>query len=526
MTIIVSSSDKEKVFENKNIITIGSNSNCDYIIEVPFDFSLAIIYDEKNNRWVVVSDAKNDKILFRGEIFVGKLVVEKFCKFKLAGSSEFIGIKILENTPNSEQSLNVKKMDKVSVELDLNEKLESKKSQIEKSRISIVKQIAFAITNIKKRLALNFKCSLFFNIALVFSSIVMMFGVTNYVMGLPIADTVGFLTMPTNIKMLAIFSLLGYSISLVLKHGVFLFLQNKSLQKVSQGSKFAQYFMIILSTVFICIFYVANLIYYMNPDDRVFYSIVLSLTFILLNITLSFACGYFKFNGHKLSLELDKYEYREDFEYVLNQYQSWIELFINNLSSAKLSNIKEKMFKLQIFVGFEIVLGLITAPFLAYGISNTLAMCFPEAAGWLRIENVRFSPIFLVLSTMLIVFAFFTLASSFVNSRKVNGSDVIKLDGFRNYFVHGVDILGLQNVRVLEGERVKLLAISIAIICIEFMMNTSFFMSEIGADLSGILISLIAATVPTALLVAETYMLSATKYELLVCESLISKLDV
>lgn len=523
MSILISSQDKEKEFE-KTYITIGSKIDCDYRIVTDFNFLLTVNIDEKSGKCVVTNSSDCKDILFRGEIFVGKLVIEKYCKFKFVNSEEFIGIKLTETAVAkkniSENTLNLKVSDVV-----LSEKLEHKKSELEKNRISIVKQISFAITDIKKRLALNFKNSLFLNIALVFSSIVMMFGVTNYVMGLPISDTVAFLTMPTNIKVLAIFSILGYSVSLILKQGIFLFLQNKDLAKVSQGAKFSQYFMIIFSTIFLCLFYAINLIYYQNPNERIFYAILVSLCFISLNISLSFACGYYKYNCHKLSLELDKYEYREDFEYILNQYQNWIELFINNLSATKLGYIKDKIFKTQIFVALEIVLGLITAPFLAYGVSNTLAMCFPDAAGWLRIESIRFSPIFLVLSTLLIVFAFFTLTNAFVNTKKINGSDVIKLDGFRNYLVHGVDILGLQNVRMLDSERAKLFLIGCSIICIEFLMNTSFFMSELGADLSGILISLVAATVPTALLVAETYLLSSTKYELYICESLISKLD-
>lgn len=56
-------------------------------------------------------------------------------------------------------------------------------------------------------------------------------------------------------------------------------------------------------------------------------------------------------------------------------------------------------------------------------------------------------------------------------------------------------------------------------------MNTSYFMTEIGADLNGILLSIVAALVPTALLVAETYMLSKTNYEIFASDSLIAKLD-
>ena len=50
-------------------------------------------------------------------------------------------------------------------------------------------------------------------------------------------------------------------------------------------------------------------------------------------------------------------------------------------------------------------------------------------------------------------------------------------------------------------------------------------MTEIGGDLSGMLLSLIAASVPTALLIAETYMLSQTKFDIHACEELVAKID-
>ena len=56
-------------------------------------------------------------------------------------------------------------------------------------------------------------------------------------------------------------------------------------------------------------------------------------------------------------------------------------------------------------------------------------------------------------------------------------------------------------------------------------MNISYFMTEIGGDLSGILLSFIAASVPTALLIAETYMLSQTKFDIYACEELVLKID-
>lgn len=531
MTVIISSLNNEKIFKEKDFIIIGSNSDCDYQVNAGFEFILTVQYDKKTNKCTVINNFENPKILFRGEPFKGKIIVEKFCKLKLDTSQEFIGIKIADEkmlSDTGEKELTLKEVSKLygdSENTEVKLKLEKKKSDIEKRRIAIAKQIAFAITDIKKRISLNFKTAIFLNTALAASSIVLTFGIANYIMGLPVSDTVAFINMPTNIKILALFSVLTFAVSLSLKQGVFLFLQNRDLAKTSGGAKFAQNFLIILSTFFMCIFYAINMIYYMNPNGRVFYGAITAFCFVMITVLTAFACGYFKYSGHKLSMELDRYEYREDFELVLNDYQNWIDMFVNSLSGVKLKNIKEKIFNLQFFSFLETFAGILTAPFLAYGVSNTLAMCFPEAAGWVRISGVRFSPVFLVLATLLIVFAFFTITNGFLNIRKINGSDIIKLDGFRNYLSHGVDIFGLQNVRTLEIERTRLFVIGISIIFIEFSMNTSFFMSEIGADLKGILISFIAAMVPTALLIAETYILSSTKYKLFVCDELMAKLD-
>ena len=226
-----------------------------------------------------------------------------------------------------------------------------------------------------------------------------------------------------------------------------------------------------------------------------------------------------------MSKELDKYEYREDFEAVIKEYQLWIERYINCLSFSKIRYIKDKIFNLQLKSVGEIVIGILTAPFLAYGVSNTLAMCFPEAAGWVRISGLRLSPVFLVLATFLIIFAFFSFVNAFLCSKKIQASQVIKNDGFSDYQHHGVTIYGLQAVKKLNTERIRSLVIAISIIFIEFSMNISYFMSEIGGDLQGLFLSLVAALVPTALLIAETYMLSQTKFDIYVFDEINSKLD-
>ena len=77
----------------------------------------------------------------------------------------------------------------------------------------------------------------------------------------------------------------------------------------------------------------------------------------------------------------------------------------------------------------------------------------------------------------------------------------------------------------IETEKNRALAIACAIIFIEFAMNVSYFMTEIGGDLQGMFLSLVAALVPTALLIAETLMLSQTKFEINACDELLSKVD-
>ena len=152
-------------------------------------------------------------------------------------------------------------------------------------------------------------------------------------------------------------------------------------------------------------------------------------------------------------------------------------------------------------------------------------MCFPEAAGWIRISGFRFSPIFWGLASLMIVFAFFSFVSSFTTSKKIQGSEVIKQDGYSDYRQHGVTIYGLEGTRKLRSDKMLMLYFGCAIIFIEFIMNVSYFASEIGGDLKGLLQSFLAALVPTAILVVETMMLSKTQYELHACEEVLAKID-
>lgn len=263
----------------------------------------------------------------------------------------------------------------------------------------------------------------------------------------------------------------------------------------------------------------------MSMSNFVAFSIFITFFFVGIMTALAIGCGYFKSNTAEYNAVLNKYEFREDFESVLKSYRVWIDRFVNSMSDTKIRNVKDKLFMLQLKSFGEVIIGLLTAPFLAYGVSNTLAMCFPEAAGWVRISGFRFSPVFLVLATFLIIFAFFAFVSSFLAGKKIQGSSVIKQDGFTDYRQHGVSIFGLEGARKLEHDKKLFLTIACVIVFIEFMMNVSYFMSETGGDFKGIMLSIIAALVPTALLIAETLMLGQTRFEVYACDELITKLD-
>ncbi len=535
MPVIISSSKNEKHFQEKEVINIGTTDNCDFKLDLDFELILTLEYNPAENVCNLVNTFSNNRVLFKGQP-VQKLRIDKVCKLLIDGTNEFISIKLAQAAAPVQKTVSMIAQEDLTeddmkglygnnVNTATRIKIEKRKADIEKARVAIIKQVGYVINDLKNKISMNFKTGIFLHIAMLFSAFICAFGVSNYLTGLSIVESKNYLHLPTNIKALVIFTILIFGICLVLKQGVFLYLQNKITKQISAASAIAEKFMLIISGLFIIAFYAINLIYYMNMNKMTAFAALVSLLFTGIMATLAIACGYFKSSNAEMTKELDKYEYREDFEAIVKEYQLWIERYINNLSSTKINYIKEKIFNLQLKSTGEILIGILTAPFLAYGVSNTLAMCFPEAAGWVRISGLRLSPVFLVLATFLIIFAFFSFVNAFLCSKKIQASQVIKNDGFSDYQHHGVTIYGLQAVRRINSERIRSLTIAVAIIFIEFSMNISYFMTEIGGDLQGLFLSLVAALVPTALLIAETYMLSQTKFDIYVLDEIKSKLD-
>ncbi len=542
MAVIIASKNNKRVF-NQEQITIGSALNSDYVMSIGENFLITIHYREEEQKCIIINNTNTKKFLHKNVPLGAKASLSSAAKFEIEGTDDYLIIKIadvvqqekvqrqdnlsqIQQISDSDVNENQGRVAVASKRMDTShlpakEQLEERKRELEEARTAIIKETGFATNDLKKRIDVNHKGFVFVHLAMFASAFVTAFGLSNYLTGLKIEESANFIQMPTNIKIYFLFGIIVSALCLILKQGIFLYYQNKS--HSSAGSAHAQKGLIMSSSVFFVAVYVINLLYYINLNPV--FAILISLFFVTLNVLMAYAGGYFKYSAHSMAYVLDQYEYREDFEAVMNDYRGWISKYINNLSKNKIDSIKDRLFNLQLKSVGEGLLGVLTAPFLAYGVSNTLAQCFPDAAGWVRISGLRFSPIFLVLATFLIIFAFLAFTSAFTCVRKIQASSVIKQDGFSNYLTHGVDIFGLQAVNKLESDKTKALMIGCAIIFIEFTMNTSYFFTEIGGDLQGILLSIIAALVPTALLIAETFMLSGTQFEKYACDELLLQLD-
>ncbi len=529
MAFTISSKNGEKTFSDKDLVNISSKPGYDYQIDAAFPFILSVYYDSKTGKCLLLNQYKNQKFLFKGRPISSSMEIDKVCKLMIDGSDDFLMIKtdgqtrqMVSSDSLTEDDLRAVYGNDVNVAAKL--KLEQRKSELETARVAIIKQIGSHISDMRSRISKNSKTGIILYIALLLASLVCAFGVSNYLMGLPLADAGSVIQMPTNMKFILCFTFVIFGIGIVMRQGVYLALQEKVGQTI-ENSNVAQRFMIVLSLAFYIAVYLINVLYYLGPNSMPFFAVFISLFFVGTALTLAMACGYIKSVNTLIKSELNEYEYREDFEQVLREYQHWIDFYANNLSNTKLNKIKDELFSLQLKSIGEIILGIITAPALAYGVSNTLAMCFPEAAGWVRISGLRISPVFLILATCLIVAAFFCFAIAFTTNKQIQGSNVLKQDGFSNYGTHGVDIYGLEAERKLDMNMRRYLFIGLAIIGIEITMNVSYFMQSIGGDLKGLLLSAVAALVPTALLIAETFMLSQTNFEKSAREELLARID-
>lgn len=527
MKIIIKYLDKIQEFENQNTIVIGNNDSCNFFIEeLKEETTLKLIYTQKYNNYVLVNSNNDKEILLNNKSFSKVLVPQNF---SLSSPTLHDNIEVSIELPktSSQKSTRATTRTKTAQTVQTtsnNIKEDVFNSPVETNRIAIIKEIGYKLVELKNLIRSANITSVVLHIAMVILSIVSAFGVTNFLLGLKVDNSSAVLNLTTNVGFLICISTIVIAISMILKQGVYALLDFNQTKRLGD-SDIAQKLIIFTGIIFMFIIYVINLFYYKTIPGFLAASFFISLLFVGALTAVATACGYFKFQIKNYQHQLTNYEYREDFESVMKNYRNLINTFVNKLSENRINSIKNNLVNNQLKMIVETFIGILTAPFLAYGVSNTLASCFPEAANWVRISGLRFSPIFLVLATFLIIFAFFSFVRAFTISKQIKGSEIIKFDGFHDYNSHGVTVLGIDSMRNLSREKNVVMSIACFIILIEFTMNVSYFITEIGGDIQGMFLSFVTALVPTALLIAETHLLSSTMFKINNYNELLSMLD-
>lgn len=529
-----------KKFKDTSTIIIG-NTNADFIIPELLDNEVfKLIYAEKYNNYVLINQGRNPELLCNGRVFSKILVTPDFIltsksmenpvKVSIISADSIpdkvIPDKIIQKqTPTVLQQNNTAANTKTKIQEQVMQTSNNNTfdCDTEKNRISIIKEIGFKTTEFKQNIKTSSNLNFVLSAAMGILSVISAFAITNYLLGLKIDNTSSTINLTTNFWFLAGAALIILAVCVTLKYAVSSLVNFNSTVRTYGTSDIAQKSIIAVCTIFLFVIYVINLCYY-KPISG-FTSVFISLLFAGGLAVVTIGSGYFHGQLKILRQHLDAYEYREDFEAVIKNYRVLISKYINQLSPNKINTVKSHLVNHQLWMILEVLVGIATSPVLAYGVSNTIAACFPEAANWIRISGLRFSPVFLVLATFLIIFAFFSFVRAFTIGKQIKGSEIIKYDGFHDYNSHGVTIFGLDSMRNLEREKKIVMFIACSIIFIEFTMNVSYFVTEIGGDIRGMLLSIIVAFVPTAMLIAETHLLSATMYKIHNLTELLETLD-
>ena len=167
MTIVISTSQGEKVF-NKDVITVGTNPNCDVILNTGYDILLTLEYRANENKCSIINTFKSDKVLFKGQP-IKKVDVSNVCKIMFGGSDEFLGVRVIADAPahQAKTITSIGKEDLTEEDIkglygkDVNAvtkvKLEKQKEDLEDARVAIIKQVAFHINDLKQKLSTNSK---------------------------------------------------------------------------------------------------------------------------------------------------------------------------------------------------------------------------------------------------------------------------------------------------------------------------------------------------------------------------------
>ena len=303
MSVIIKSGNLEKKFETKTLINVGTNKNCDFVLDVGYELLLTVQYNADAGICQVTNNFRNPNILFKGAVLT-KVTVDNVCRFTLQNSDEFIEIRVVQDTPlaldcNSIMNLSEADMRALygdDAKLAVKAKIEQAREPIEKARVAIVKQIAFPIAELKAKILASRCASLILHISLYITSVLSSFAVANYLMGLSAQESAKHVYLATNIQVWMAYSFIVFAICLMLKQGIYLYLHEKMFKTSSAGSRIAKKFMLWASVVFILGIYFVNQAYYMTMSNFLAFAVFITFFFVGIMTTLAISCGYFKAN--------------------------------------------------------------------------------------------------------------------------------------------------------------------------------------------------------------------------------------
>src|SRR5574344_2075942 len=269
MNITISGKNFTKTF-NKNDINIGSQKDCDLLLELGFSYLLTIHYDEESASLILLNPFDNHNFIVAGQMLLKSYNIKSSCIIHVKNSEEYISISfskddsidvdIDKETEISQEDLKAIYGDDKNAQTMF--KLDQRKTALEKVRVMVTKQAAFAINAINEKISMNRKTQIVTHIGLIIASIFYGFGVSNYLMGLKFQESANIIQMPTKLKVMFMYSFLIFGLGLILKQGVFLYLQNRSNSDVFPTSKLAEKFMLVMSLIFFTAFFVINVMYY------------------------------------------------------------------------------------------------------------------------------------------------------------------------------------------------------------------------------------------------------------------------
>ena len=413
MKVVIKYGDLTQEFENRANITIGNNTNCDIVVpELGDEEVLKLVYAQKYNNYVLMNVSQSRDILCNNKVFSKILVTPKFIITTKSTSSPIeVNVLVAVETPHKTSTVATSHVVQGS-EDDMFD------NDVEKNRIAIIKEIGFKILELKNNIKSANITNFVLNVAMAILSVVSSFAITNFLLGFKVDNTSSVLNLTTNFGFLVCVTAIVIAICLILKQGIYSLLDFNQHKKFGD-SDIAQKAIIGISSVFLFIVYVMNLFYYKAIPGFAVAALFISLLFVGALAVVTIGSGYFKFQIKNYKQQLQNCEYREDFESVMKSYRKFISDYVNKMTQNKINNVKTNLVNNQMRMVLEVFGGIVTAPFLAYGVSNTLASCFPEAANWVRISGLRFSPIFLVLATFLIIFAFFSFVRAFTIGKQI-----------------------------------------------------------------------------------------------------------